>query len=115
MNATRLEDLINFKGRKEPLLPCSVTKEEVMGFGEKPIQVPFLCLHTQGVERMVKEVTNASWLIYGFERRDGFVRERAENRTLMPTLHNKNSLANLLSYTNREVGVIGARGVDSQK
>ena len=31
-------------------------------------------------------MTSASEIVYGFERRDGFIRGRTENRSLMPSL-----------------------------
>ena len=42
------------------------------------------------------QVTAASEAVYGFERRDGFIRARAENRELMPKLSSKKSLEMLL-------------------
>ena len=96
VDATQLEDLICWKAVKEPVLTCSLTKEEIVGFRERPMQVPYFCLHTQGTERVVKEVTNASGLVYGFERRDGFIRGRVENRSLMSALDSKKSLGDLL-------------------
>lgn len=96
MAATQLKDLIDWKGAREPVLTCSLTKDEVKGFKEKPMEVPYYCLHTQGIERAVKEVTSASEIVYGFERRDGFIRGRTENRSLMPSLTSKKALMNLL-------------------
>ena len=86
------------------MLTCSLTKEEIVGFRERPMQVPYFCLHTQGIERVVKEVTNASGLVYDFERRDGFIRGRVENRSLMSALTSKKSLGDLLIQRNRKVG-----------
>jgi hypothetical protein len=41
-------------------------------------------------------VTAASATVFGFERRDGFVRARAESRELMPVISSKKNLAQLL-------------------
>lgn len=97
LEATSLKDMINWKGAKEPVLTCGITKEELVKFKEVPMVVPYYCLHTQGIERAIKEVTEASEAVYGFDRRDGFIRARAENRELMPVFSSKESLLKLLS------------------
>ena len=96
LEATSLKDMINWKGAKEPVLTCGITKEELIKFKKVPMEVPYYCLHTQGIERAIKEVTEASEAVYGFERRDGFIRARAENRELMPVFSSKESLLKLL-------------------
>jgi hypothetical protein len=96
VEATELKDLIAWKGATEPLLTCGLTKEEIKQFKEEAMQVPYYCLHTQGIERAVHETTKASETVYGFERRDGFIRGRVENRSLMPALNSKKDLVKLL-------------------
>ena len=44
----------------------------------------------------MKEVTETSEAVYGFERRDGFIRARVKHRKLVPTLCLKKCLQNLL-------------------
>ena len=63
---------------------------------DKSKEVPYFSLHTQGIERGVKEVTHASEAVFGFDRRDGWIRARAENRKLMPKLESKKNLKELL-------------------
>jgi hypothetical protein len=48
-------------------------------------------------ERAIKEVTETSEAVNGFEKRDGFIRARAENRKLMPVFCSKESLEKHLS------------------
>ena len=60
------------------------------------MEVPYYPVHTQAIERAVKEVTEASAAVNGFERRDHCVRARAENRELMPKLTSKQDLFNLI-------------------
>ena len=93
--ATQLQDLIDWKGAKEPVLTCNLTKEEIKQIKIEPLQAPYFCLHTQGMERIVKETTLASETVYGYESRDGFIRARAENRGLMSSLDTKADLVNL--------------------
>ena len=94
--ATQLKDIIDWKRAKEPVLTCKLTKEELKQFKKEPMQVPYYCLHTQGIERAVKETTAASETVFGFDKRDGFIRGRAENRRLMPALKSKKCLEKLL-------------------
>ena len=98
LEASKLQDMISWKGAKEPILTCGLSREELALFKEKPMEVPYYCLHTQGIERAVKQVTEASEAVYGFERRDGFIRTRAENRQLMPDFSSKKSLEKLLDF-----------------
>ena len=88
--------MISWKGANKPVLTCDLTKAELEQFRDTPMDVPYYPLHTQGIERAVKEVTEASEAVYGFELRDGFIRTRAENRKLMPALCSKKNLQNLL-------------------
>ena len=81
----------------EQILACDLTKAELEEIRNTPMVVPYYSLHTQGIERAVKEVTEASETVYGFERRDGMIRTRAENRKLMPALNSKKCLENLLA------------------
>ena len=94
--AEKLEDLINWEDAKEPVLTCSLSKEEIKMYLDSPMEVPYFSLHTQGIERAIKEVTAASSTVFGFERRDGFVRARAESRELMPVISSKKNLAAIL-------------------
>ena len=73
-----------------------MAKEEIIKMKDQAMVVPYYCVHTQGIERAVKEVTQASEAVYGFERRDGWIRARANNRNLMPKLGTKKDLENLV-------------------
>ena len=94
--ASTIMDLNDCTEAREPVLTCSLAKEDIERFRDNPMNVPKYCLHTQGIERAVKEVTQASESVYGFERRDGFIQGRAENRSLMSSLDTKMSLENLV-------------------
>lgn len=96
VDATELKVMISWEKAKEPLLTCSLTKEEIKSFNEEPMKVPYHCLHTQGIGRAVKETTNATGSVFVFERRDGYIWGRIENISLLPTLNSKKCLENLL-------------------
>ena len=63
IEATTLKDMINWKGSKEPVFTCRLTKQEINSFKETPMVVPYFCLHTQGIERAVKEVSSV-YIVY---------------------------------------------------
>ena len=46
------------------------------------MNVSNISVHGQSMERCVKEVTAAAESVYGYERRDGFIRARLEHRQL---------------------------------
>ena len=96
MKAKDLKGLISWKEAHEPLLTCHLTKEELHELKIMAMVVPYYSLHTQAIERAVKEVTQASEAVYGFDRRDGLIRAKAENRKLMPKLEGKKTLEGLL-------------------
>ena len=96
IKANDLKSLISWTKAHEPLLTCALSKVELLEVKDKPMEAPYYSLHTQGIERGVKEVTHASEAVYGFDRRDGFIRARAENRKLMPKLESKKNLKGLL-------------------
>ena len=72
-----MADLINREDVKELPLTCSLRNNQLRNIITIPMTVPFYPANTQGVERVVKEVTAASASVFGFERHDGFIRARA--------------------------------------
>ena len=93
--ATTLEEMIDWENAHKPVLSCNLSSDKVEEFIATPMIVPVYPAHTQGVERVVKEVTAASAAVYGFERRDGFIRGRAAHREFMPMFCSKQDLVNL--------------------
>ena len=64
----------------EPPMTMSFTKEEILGFVDKPMIVPDYPCHTQAVERTIKLVTEAASSVIGQEARDGFMRQKIKSR-----------------------------------
>ena len=56
LEATSLEKLISWDEASEPLSTCDFTRKELEQIKEEPLQPPYFCCHTQGIERAVKEV-----------------------------------------------------------
>ena len=48
------------------------------------------------MERGVKEVTTASSKVYGFERRDGYVRAQLKSRSLAPKPNSKKAMSGMV-------------------
>ena len=88
--------MITWKGAQEPVLSCKLTKAELMGIKAEAMKVPYYPVHTQGIERAVKEVTEASQAVFSFSWRDGFIWAEAENGELMPILSSKKQMGKLL-------------------
>ena len=82
--ATSLQDLIIWDKNNvcEPILTQSLTDEDIKEFETQPMIVPPMPVHGQSMERCVKEVTAASESVFGYERRDGFIRGRLEHRSM---------------------------------
>ena len=87
-----LKDLISWDDSHEPVGTCHMTRDELLRLKDSPMLVDKLYVHTQAIERAVKEVREASGEIFGFEKRDGFIRARADNRKLVPKLTSKKDL-----------------------
>ena len=95
------------------MLTSTLFKDKIDAFKGKPMEVDNFYGHTQAINHAVKEVivfsslamlalinifqvTAASAAVNGEERRDGWIRSRAENRELMPKFNTKKDLAELL-------------------
>ena len=82
--ATCLKNLIMWDEEEitEPVLTMLLSEEEIKSFEVAPMSVPSMPVHGQSVERCVKEVSAASESVYGYQRRDGFIRARLAHREL---------------------------------
>jgi hypothetical protein len=98
LDATILQELIswNVKDCYEPIFTCNLSKVEVSKFIENPLKIPKFSIHTQATERCVKSVTEASAIVYGQERRDGFVRTRMIHREEIPTFKSKKDVLEII-------------------
>ena len=101
IEATSLTELIDWEREQvtEPVFTSSLSLEEVQNFSHSSMAAPDYPLHSQSCERAVKQVTEASASVCGWERRDGFVRARIANRDLMPLLRSKQDLAPVFENT----------------
>ncbi|KAK0048904.1 hypothetical protein Bpfe_021670 [Biomphalaria pfeifferi] len=64
-DATNYVDLINWEDIQEPPLTMKLTDDDIAKFSNEPLTLNYKN-HTQGVERCIKLVTDASKAVYGF-------------------------------------------------
>jgi hypothetical protein len=87
--AVTLQDLLSAEESVfEPPLSSQLSDEELDQIMELPYSSSIPC-HSQGVERCVKLVTEASGAVYGFESRDGYIRAVVKSRDFMPSFESK--------------------------
>lgn len=87
-NAETLKDLLPTNITFEPPLTMNLTIEELDNIIKVPLDIQIPC-HSQGVERCVKLVTEASSAVYGEDARDGFIKARIKSRSFMPSFKSK--------------------------
>ena len=99
LKASALLDLIDWKEEilSEPILTCDLSTDEVKSLKEVPFSVDKYSGHAQSVERAVKETSNAATRVYGFERRDGYIRAKVKSRKFVSKPQSKKDLVGMLS------------------
>lgn len=100
-NATNYTEIIDWENSHYTEPPFTSTfsvqeLEEIVENGLSIDTIKLLPCHTQSVERCIKLVTEASAVVCGEEKRDGFIRARILSRKEMPS-YNKKSFATLSS------------------
>ena len=95
--ADHLTNLINWDNSYEPNVTCSLSKDELYQLLDKPLVVQPLPCHTQSIERIIREVSVASENVYGFEKRDGYIKAKMESRKLVPEHKSKKSLLGMVA------------------
>ena len=90
MDAESLKELIAWETEVcEPVLTESLTDEQLLQFYGEPMVVPYFCLHTKSIERCVKQTIRAAKTVYGYEKRDQYIRAAAEHRKDLPVFNTK--------------------------
>ena len=96
-NASTLVDLIDWScDVHEPLLTCSMLKDDLLKLISDPMKVINFPVHGQSIECCVKEVTKASAAVFGEERRDGFIRATIAHRNVLPANNSKKYLIKMV-------------------
>ena len=93
-----LADLISWKMRVyEPPLTCCLTNQQLKELVGTPMEVPKWPSHTQGVERVIKMVTEASLNYFSHGKRDGAVRLQQASRRICG-VESKQDLAKMVMF-----------------
>ena len=80
----------------EPVLTCHVQTLQMEQYIDEPFPQPEADCHTQCCERAVKETAIAAGKVFGFERRDGYIRAKMKSRDLVKEVKSKKALAGML-------------------
>ena len=84
------------ENRLEPIQTCLVPTSELDQYIKSPFPKPDAHCHTQACERVVKETTIAAGKVFGFEKRDGYIRSKLKSRKLVSEIKTKKSLVGML-------------------
>jgi hypothetical protein len=89
-NAQTLQDLLPSMEELtlEPPLTKHLSDEELQQLLTQPFISQIPC-HSQGVERCVRTVSEASKSVYGMDARDGYIRAVIKSRNFMPSFQTK--------------------------
>ena len=64
----------------ESALTCCLSKDEIQDLRNSRLTLPSFPSHTQGVERVIRELTDVCGKVAGTEARDGYIRARIASR-----------------------------------
>ena len=73
----------------EPIFTTDLASDELIAYRERKMEVDHYPNHSQSVERAVKLVTDASYKVCGFSRRDGYIRAGIASRNMIPVADTK--------------------------
>ena len=90
-NAQRYTDLIDWAAEDvtEPPLLRDLSDSELCEISAAPLQIPAYPVHTQAVERAVRDVTEASSRVVGEEARHGRITACIKHRKIIPVFNSK--------------------------
>ena len=97
--ADKLLELIDWEDTvlTEPALTASLSSNKVNGCLDSPLEKPAWPCHGQCVERTVKKVSEASKMVVGQEKRDGWIRAADSSRKKLPKLETKKDYLKLFN------------------
>ena len=97
--ATKIQELIDWDKTiiTEPVVTANMSAEELLSCLDAPLKVPDWTCHSQAVERTVKKVSDASKMVSGREKRDGWIRAADTSRLELPVMESKQDFLKLLS------------------
>lgn len=81
----------------EPPVTHKLSDQDIRNIEDEPFKVPDYPVHTQGVERYIKVVTEAAASVYGYEARDGFIRAVIQAREVTRRTDTKSDLKAMIA------------------
>ena len=96
ISAKSLIDLKEWCEVHEPPMTCNLTTSDVRRFIDGPMRVPEWPSHAQGIQRCVKQVTEAAGKVFSHDKRDGFIRAQEASCQLMSKNESKQDLMKLV-------------------
>lgn len=93
------DDLIKWHEAEtyEPPVTHKLSGQDIHDIEDEPFKVPDYPVHTQGVERYIKVVTEAAASVYGSEARDRFIRAVIQAREVTRWTDTKSDLKAMIA------------------
>ena len=90
-DAQRYVDIIDWTAEEitEPPLLCDLSDAELQEITTAPLEIPAYPVHTQAVERAIRDVTDASSRVVGEEARHGHITACLKHRKIIPVFNSK--------------------------
>ena len=95
--AKTLQELIDWEVYNEPVLTLNLSSTKIKDFLAQPMEVPDYPVHGQSMERAVKQTTRAASAVYGWDKRDGFIRTGVAHREMLPVINSKRDLSKIVT------------------
>ena len=73
----------------EPIFTTDIASDEIIAYRERKMEVDYYPNHSQSVENVIKLVTDMSYKVCGFARRDGIIRAGMASRNMIPVADTK--------------------------
>ena len=91
---TSLPDLILWDKTKsyESIFTSKMSSDTIKSFRNSPMKVQHFPIHSQSTERAVQNVSKSCMLVYGQEKRVGFVKGMLAHREHFPVIESKKTL-----------------------
>ena len=73
----------------EPIFTTDIASDEIIIYRERKMEVDHYPNHSQSVGKVIKLVTDTSYKVCGFARRDRFIRAGIASRNMIPVADTK--------------------------
>ena len=104
LEASDRTELIEWKEVKlsESVLTCHMGIDDIEALRDTKLGIPHFPSHTQSVERLIRELTQACGSVAGTEARDGLIRARLASRATYSKTDTKRDFTRMISSVNSD-------------